>query len=236
MTRRTHLLTGAGAGIGAALARLLVERGDRVVALARTAERAEEMREALPGLHDVRVCDLADLTAVGRVGEELASEHDRLDSVVHSAGVVDLGPVGTLDVEAWQAQLTVNLSAPAVLTSTVLPSVRRAHGTLVFVNSGAGLVANADWSAYAASKHGLRALADALRSEEATHGVRVTTVYPSRTATTMQAKVHLQEGRAYDESQWMQPHSVAASMLHVLDLPADATMTELTIRTSPSPT
>jgi short-subunit dehydrogenase len=98
------------------------------------------------------------------------------------------------------------------------------------VNSSAGLVANAGWSAYAASKFGLRGLADALRAEEAGAGVRVTTVFPSRTATPMQEKVHEQEGRVYDASRWLHSETVVDSVLHVLDLPAEATIPELVLR------
>jgi NAD(P)-dependent dehydrogenase (short-subunit alcohol dehydrogenase family) len=119
---------------------------------------------------------------------------DRIDSVIHAAGIVELGRVGDLPVSAWESQLAVNLTAPAELTRLLLPRVRAARGQVVFVNSGAGLTAHPQWAAYAASKHGLKALADALRGEEAEHGVRVTTVYPGRTATPMQAEVHAQEG------------------------------------------
>jgi short-subunit dehydrogenase len=97
------------------------------------------------------------------------------------------------------------------------------------VNSGAGLQANPAWSAYAASKHGLRALADALRGEEQEHGVRVTTVYPGRTATPMQERVHDQEGKEYDEADWIQPSTVADAIVHVLDLPRDATIPDLRV-------
>jgi NADP-dependent 3-hydroxy acid dehydrogenase YdfG len=98
------------------------------------------------------------------------------------------------------------------------------------VNSSAGLSASAGWSAYAASKFGVRAFADSLRAEEQAHGLRVTTVYPSRTATPMQEKVHAQEGEVYDRDRWIQPETVASSILHVLDLPRDATIPELAIR------
>jgi NAD(P)-dependent dehydrogenase (short-subunit alcohol dehydrogenase family) len=155
---------------------------------------------------------------------------DALDSVVHAAGVVDLGPVADLTTDAWQSQLAVNLVAPAVLTRLCLPAIRAARGTVVFVNSGAGLVAHPGWSAYAASKFGLRALADSLRAEEQEHGVRVTTVYPGRTATAMQQKVHQQEGKDYDASAWIDPATVVDAILHALDVPADATLTDLTIR------
>jgi NAD(P)-dependent dehydrogenase (short-subunit alcohol dehydrogenase family) len=155
---------------------------------------------------------------------------DELDSVVHAAGVVDLGPVAELATDSWIDQLAVNLVAPAALTRAALPALRRRGGTVVFVNSGAGLDAHADWSACAASKHGLRALADSLRAEESGHGVRVSTVFPGRTATPMQEKVHRQEGKQYDAAAWTRPETVAATIRHVLDLPRDATITEVVLR------
>lgn len=223
----THLLTGAGSGIGAVLARTLLDRGDDLVLLARTQERAAELDSAYAGARTV-VADLADAAAVD--GLDLPPS---LDSVVHAAGVVDLGPVAELDVASWQQQLSVNLVAPAALTRVALPALRAARGTVVFVNSGAGLTAHPQWSAYAASKHGLKALADALRGEELEHGVRVSSVYPGRTATAMQQKVHQQEGKAYDASDWITPETVAAAICHLVDLPRDATVPDLVVRPGP---
>jgi len=222
----THLVTGAGSGIGAILADRLVERGDDLVLLARSTERAHDLRADVPGA-TVLVADLADADAVARLADQLP---ERLDSVVHAAGFVELGPVADLPTEAWQEHLAVNLVAPAVLTRICLPALRAAGGTVVFVNSGAGLSAGPEWSAYAASKHGLRALADSLRAEEQGYGVRVTSVYPGRTATPMQQKVHDQEGRPYDAGDWIDPATVAGAILHVLDLPQDATISDLTVR------
>lgn len=220
----THLLTGAGSGIGAVLARRLLDRGDEVLVVARSGERGEELAADLPGATAL-VADLAFPESV-----EALSLPTSLDSVVHAAGVVDLGAVADLSVDAWTTQLRVNLVAPAALTRVALPALRAARGTVVFVNSGAGLVAHPQWAAYAASKHGLRGLADALRAEEAEHGVRVTSVYPGRTATPMQAKVHAQEGKDYDPAAWIRPETVADAILGVLDLPGDATVPDLTIR------
>lgn len=219
-----HLVTGAGSGIGAVLTRRLLSRGDEVVVLARSVQRAEELASDLPGA-EVLVADLARPESV-----ETLALPDALDSVVHAAGVVELGTVAELSIDDWAAQLQVNLIAPAVLTRVALPAVRAARGTVVFVNSGAGLRAHPHWAAYAASKHGLRALADALREEERSAGVRVTTLYPGRTATPMQEKVHRQEGKAYDAGSWIRPETVAEALLHVLDLPRDATIPDLTLR------
>jgi short-subunit dehydrogenase len=222
----THLLTGAGSGIGAVLADRLLERGDELVLVARSTERAHDLRSEIPGA-TVLVADLADADEIAALAHQLP---DRLDSVVHAAGVVDLGPVAELSAAAWQEQLAVNVVAPAVLTRVTLPALRAAHGTVVFVNSGAGLSASPHWAAYAASKHALRALADSLRGEEQEYGVRVTTVYPGRTATPMQQKVHEHEGRPYDAGDWIDPASVVGAILGVLDLAPDATVSDLTIR------
>jgi NAD(P)-dependent dehydrogenase (short-subunit alcohol dehydrogenase family) len=221
---RTHLLTGAGSGIGALLARALLDRGDEVHVVARSERRATELGEQLPGARPL-VADLEHPESV-----ESLRLPERLDSVVHAAGVVALGTVADLSVQDWARQLRVNLVAPAALTRVALPALRAARGTVVLVNSGAGLFAHPQWSAYAASKHGLRALADSLRAEEQPHGVRVTSVYPGRTATPMQEEVHRQEGKAYDASAWIQPQTVVDAVLHVLDLPGDATIPDLTIK------
>jgi NAD(P)-dependent dehydrogenase (short-subunit alcohol dehydrogenase family) len=220
----THLLTGAGSGIGHVLAGRLLERGDELWLLARSPERAHDLRADHPGA-TVLVADLAQPESVE--GLELP---ESLDSVVHAAGVIELGRVADLSVEDWASQLRVNLVAPATLTRVALPALRAGRGTVVLLNSGSGLRANAQWSAYAASKHGLRALADALRAEEQEHGVRVTSVYPGRTATPMQRKVHGQEGREYDAADWIDPETVAATILGVIDLPGDATITDVTVR------
>jgi short-subunit dehydrogenase len=226
----THLVTGAGSGIGRVVAARLLERDDEVVLVARSADRAHDLRAEYPGA-TVLVADLAEAEQVESLAGSLP---DALDSLVNAAGVVDLGPVSELSAAVWEEQLAVNLVAPAVLTRIALPALRAARGTVVMVNSGAGLQAHPGWAAYAASKHGLRALADSLRAEEAEHGVRVSTVLPGRTATPMQEKVHQQEGREYDAAQWIRPETVADTIVHVLDLPRDATIPEIVVRPGPS--
>ncbi|WP_195730322.1 SDR family oxidoreductase [Streptomyces albidoflavus] len=224
----THVITGAGSGIGAAVARRLHERGDHLVLVARDAGRARELAAAHPGAGTL-VADLAD---PDRISWALSHQTlpDRIDSLLHIAGVVDLGTVGELTPKTWRHQIDVNLLAPAELTRHFLPQLRLTHGHVVFVNSGAGLNANGGWAAYAAAKHGLKALADALRQEEQEHGVRVTSVYPGRTASAMQQKIHQQEGKEYDPGRWISPDSVATTLLTALDLPADAVINDVSIR------
>ena len=224
----THLITGAGSGIGAATAKRLSGRGDELVLLARNEKRGAELTAQHPGSRAV-VADLADPAAIASALEGQAVP-ERLDSLIQAAGVVELATVGDLSAMHWRNTIDVNLLAPAELTRVLLPALRATRGHVVFVNSGAGLAAHPLWSAYAASKFGLRALADSLRGEEREHGLRVTSVYPGRTATPMQEKVHRQEGKEYDAADWTDPEWVASMILAALDLPRDAEVTELTVR------
>lgn len=224
----THVITGAGSGIGAAVARRLHARGDDLVLVVRDAGRGKELTAEFPGSRAL----VADLTDPERISWAFSHQSmpEEVDSLLHIAGVVDLGQVGELTPKAWRNQLNVNLMAPAELTRHLLPQLRMSQGHVVFVNSGAGLNANAQWSAYAASKHGLKALADSLRHEEHAHGVRVTSVYPGRTASPMQAKIHQQEGQEYDPARFIDAESVATTILMAIDLPRDAEVNDLTVR------
>jgi NADP-dependent 3-hydroxy acid dehydrogenase YdfG len=224
----THLITGAGSGIGAAVARRLLDRGDELWLLARDAGRAKELAGRYEGARTL----VGDLAEPERLSWALSHQElpERLDSLHHIAGIVELGPVGDTTPKTWNQTLAANLVSPAELTRLLLPQLRLARGHVLFVNSGSGLNAHAEWSAYAASKHGLKALADALRLEEHGNGVRVTSVYPGRTATPMQAKVHSQEGKEYDASRWIAPESVATTILTAIDLPRDAEINDLTVR------
>lgn len=224
--RAAHLVTGATSGIGEEVARRLHERGDALVLVARDEDRAGDLRSAFDGA-TVLVADLADADAVRRLGDDLPGE---LDGVVHSAGTVEVAELSDASTDGLVSTIDVNLTAPMLLTQVVLEPVRRARGTHVFVNSGSGLQAKAGWAAYNASKFGLRGFADALREEEQPHGVRVSSVYPGRTATRMQEVVHGQEGKDYDPQQWIRPETIATEVVRLLDLGRDATVPDVVIR------
>jgi short-subunit dehydrogenase len=221
----THFVTGATSGIGAALARRLHDRGDDLVLLARNDEKAAALADQFPGCRTV-VADLGSPESAA----SLPGLPDRLESVVHSAGVVDVAAVADTDAESLARTVTVDLVAPMLLTRALLEPVRRGRGTHLFVNSGSGLRANLGWASYNAAKFGLRGFADALRQEEQAFGVRVSTVYPGRTATAMQERVHAQEGKEYDATDWIRPDTVVDAILHVLDLGDDATIPDLVVR------
>lgn len=244
----TYFITGATGGIGAAVAELLYERGHSLIITGRSPERLDEAVQALVATpaaqptREIRVTgphrDLAprvrtivlDLAEPQRLEAALAeTDVSTLDGVVHCAGVVGLGTVEELQADDWTGQLLVNVAAPAELTRLLLPALRAAKGEVVFVNSGSGLRAKPGWSAYAASKHALRALADSLRAEEP--ALRVTSVFPGRTASEMQRKVRAQENGEYDPTIYMSAATVASVIVNAMETPRDATVTEISVRT-----
>ena len=219
----TALITGASRGIGRAIAEALAPDHHLLIG-GRDSAAVDAVVAALPSAEPF-VCELTDDTAV----ETAVAGMESLDVLVHSAGGSPLGAVADVGPEVWRDVLAVNLVAPANLTRLLLPALRRASGHVVFINSGAGLTARAGWSAYAASKFGLRALADSLRAEE--NGVvKVTSIHPGRTATAMQRAVREFEGEPFDPKEFLSPEAVAATVRLALDAPTNASIDTLTIR------
>lgn len=236
---RFTIITGAYGGIGQALARRLSDRP--LILHGRNFERLQRLESELDRSEETLLW-AADLTEPELLSDSWArlfdsGETPEISGLVHNAGTVVLGAVSDQSVSDWNDAMDVNLISPAELTRLALPSLRatskRPGGTVVFINSTSGLAANARWSSYAASKWGLRALADALRAEEAPHGVRVSTVYPSRTATTMQESVREMEGLPYVASDYLHPDNIAAAVQQCLDAPEDANVCDVTVRPMP---
>lgn len=227
------LVTGASSGIGAAVARQLARPGRTLHLQGRDAARLDAAAaevHAAGGTAVTHRVDLTDHAAVDAEAARLARDVPRLDALVHSAGVVSLAPVEHAAIADLDWQYAVNLRAPFAFTTALVAALVAARGQVVFVNSGAGQRASPGWSQYAATKFGLRALADAFRAEVADRGVRVTTVYPGRTATPMQAEVHRLEGKHYDADAFATPDDVASSIVHALEMPRSATVPEISVR------
>lgn len=225
---RLALVTGASSGIGRAIALALASDGWELRLLGRDEARLGEAVEAARAAGGPATSQRLDLRDRAALAELSLPEH--LDALVHAAGAIALGTVAEADPADLDRQYEVNLRAPFVLTQRALPALRRARGQVVFVNSGSGLRAKAGWSGYAASKFGLRAVADALREELAGDGVRVASVYPGRTASPMQEAVRRMEGGPYEPDAYLRPEDVAAQVRLLLSLPERASVQDVTIR------
>jgi NADP-dependent 3-hydroxy acid dehydrogenase YdfG len=218
----TALITGAGGGIGSAIATALAPTHTLLLG-GRPSERLDDDVAERLGATTLPL-DLTDTDEIASSCEIV----DELDVLVHSAGLSVPGRVAESSVEEWRATFDVNVFGAVALTLTLLPALRRARGQVVFINSGMGRKASPIMASYSASKFALRAFADSLREDEPE--LRVTTVYPGRTDSTMQRELVAFEGGDYDPAKFLHPDTVAAAVAHALATPPDGHVHEVVIR------
>jgi NAD(P)-dependent dehydrogenase (short-subunit alcohol dehydrogenase family) len=230
-TRPVAVVTGGTRGIGLAIVEDLAHT-HHVVVGGRSESSVASVVGRLPSAEGL-VADLADCSPGGSLEAALialAPRLDRVDVLVHSAGVLRNGSVADAPVSDWTESLTVNVTAVAAGTKALLPALRRAHGLVVTVNSGSGLTASARSGAYCASKFALRALTDALREEERPNGVRVTSLHPGRVDTDMQHELVDFEGAEYDASAYLDVRSVVRAARLAIDAGEDASVDMVSVR------
>lgn len=225
-TVANYLITGVSRGVGHALAGRLLTGGDQVYGVARGPVPAL----ALTGWASL---DLADFDRYPGALAALLAQVTELDGLVHCAGIVRPGRLQEQDSSNFTEQFAVNVTAAAELVRHFLPALRAARGTVVLVNSGSGLNARPPLTAYGASKFALRGYAEALRQEEPS--LRVCTVYPGRIDTSMQQAVRTAERGEYRSAEYLRPDTVADVISWVLDLPPEATVTDVTVRPRSQP-
>jgi NADP-dependent 3-hydroxy acid dehydrogenase YdfG len=227
------LVTGGGSGIGAAIALALAAARARVFLVGRTRQTLQDIAEQARHLGGHARYFLADLgddaelrALIGRLGHDLP----RLDILVQNAGMHLSGTVARAPLANLDQQFRVNLRAPYALVQALLPLLEASQGQVVFVNSSSGLGAKPGTGQYASTKHALKALADSLRAEVNSAGIRVLSVYLGRTASALQKKIHIEENKSYCPERLLQPQDVASVVLNALCLPRTAEVTDVHIR------
>jgi NAD(P)-dependent dehydrogenase (short-subunit alcohol dehydrogenase family) len=216
------VVTGVSRGIGAEVADRLLAAGHQVYGVVRPG------RTRIDGLAGFVEADLAHPEDLDRAVRAFADDLGPIDGLVHSAGIVRGSTLTATSAEDFNAQFTVNVTAVAELTRLFLPGLRRAGGTVVLLNSMSGIVPRTPLAAYGASKFALRSYAESLRLEEPE--IRVSSIYPGRVATDMQAEVRALEQADYRAADYLRPSTVADLIITVLMLPADGVVLDLSLR------
>jgi 3-oxoacyl-[acyl-carrier protein] reductase len=189
---RVALVTGAARGIGKAIALALASAGARVAVNHRTGEgeAVELVREIeAGGRHAYPFCaDVTDADAVEEMVREIARELGPVDILVNNAGIARPVPIDSLRLATWDTTMAVNLRAPFIVASAVLPGMRaRRFGRLVFISSTAARVGGIVGPHYAASKAGLEGLSRAFASSLAREGITSNAIAPALIETEMLA-------------------------------------------------
>ena len=210
------LITGAGSGIGQALALRLAEHAPRLTLVGRRAQPldqvADRVRE-LGGQAQVVTVDLTEPGVPARVVASARAEFGGVDVLVNNAGNVRAGRLEAIEESEILAQIALNLTAPILLTRAALPSLRESDRALVInISSGIGLIAMPFYATYAATKAGIAHFGEALRRELYGEGVHVLTVYPGATSTPMMesSKAGAPEGFEYESPEAVADATVKA--------------------------
>jgi NADP-dependent 3-hydroxy acid dehydrogenase YdfG len=233
LTQHVAVVAGATSDIGRAVCAGLAAAGAQLCLLGRDSSTLQLLAKSVRDITDevfVYPVDFAMDASVTALATQLARDVGRVDVLVHSAGVFEMGSHASAAVADLDHQYWTNVRGPYLLTQALLPLLRACRGQIVFVNSTVGLEARAGVGQYASTQHALRAIADALRAEVNADGVRVLTVYLGRTATARQARIFRLEGRPYAPELLMQPHDVAEMVVAALCLPRTAEVTEIRMR------
>jgi NAD(P)-dependent dehydrogenase (short-subunit alcohol dehydrogenase family) len=202
---RVIAVTGAGDGIGRAVALAAAGCGAELILIGRTVRKLEDVHARIAALQraEASIAPLDLEKAVARDYDQLAAalmqRYQRLDGLVHVAGMLGaLSPIEQYDVPLWCRVLHVNLTAAFALTQVLLPALRASNdASVIFTSSGVGRHPRAYWGAYAVSKAGTEALSQLLAQElAASTGVRVNTLNPGATRTRMRMQAYPAEDAA----------------------------------------
>lgn len=180
MSTKTVLITGAGSGLGRALAVEANRHGHRIILVGR---RDAPLAETAALIRDVMILPADVTTAAGRASIAATVADTGLDILINNAGIVPSGTLETLRDEEIAATLAVNVAAPLSLTRDLLGALSASRGQVVNMGSVFGDIGFPYFSAYSASKFGLRGWSDALRRELAPRGIAVTYLAPRATRT-----------------------------------------------------
>lgn len=178
---KTVLITGAGSGIGRALAVEAARKGFGLILVGRTSDTLEDTK-TLCSTKDIR-CVVADVTHEDGRALVRDAVAGALDILINNAGVLSVGHLANTTDEALERMAATNLVAPMALTRDLLPALRASKGRLVNIGSVFGDIAYPFFAAYSATKFGLRGFSDAMRRELSGSGIGVTYIAPRATRT-----------------------------------------------------
>jgi NAD(P)-dependent dehydrogenase (short-subunit alcohol dehydrogenase family) len=228
------VITGAGRGIGAAIARKLAALGATAVLCARTRSALDSTAEAITrsgGKADVALCDVSDLKAVEALAQHLQQAFGRIDVLVNNAGIGGFGgPLHQLPPTSWDQILNTNLRGVYYMIRSLAPLMIRARsGHIINISSLAGKNALPNGAAYAASKWGLNGLSYSVAEELRGHNIRVSVICPGSVDT------ELSPHTGKDAKKMLQPDDIAHAVAMLVTQAPQSFVSEILLRPAQKP-
>lgn len=216
---KVALITGAGKGIGKAIAVALAIEGVHVGLVARTQKDVQAVSEEIQGLgvkSAYTTADVSNRSEVESAVDQLRNKLGDVDILINNAGTGTFGKFLELEPEVWENQIRVNLFGVYYATRAVLPQmIARRTGDIINISSTAGKTGSANTSAYSASKFAVFGLTESLMQEVRKFNIRVTALAPSTVVTELAHSANLITG---DEERVMHPEDLAELIIAQLKL------------------
>jgi|KBSSwiStaDraftv2_1062776.scaffolds.fasta_scaffold126765_2 NADP-dependent 3-hydroxy acid dehydrogenase YdfG len=230
---RVAVVTGAGRGIGRAIALELVHMGAKVALAARSASELEQTARATGGTPSVVPTDVRKKDDVHKLLDQVASTLGPIDILVNAAGIGLFGNVTQFSDEDYDAILDTNLRSIFMTCRYVLPSMMaRGKGDIVNIASIAGKVGSATRAVYCASKFGVVGFSQSLAEEVRQHGIRVSVICPGSTDTTFSSDPH-REGKS--RGKMLAPSDVAHAVRMLVTQEPNSFISEIILRPTQKP-
>jgi serine 3-dehydrogenase (NADP+) len=226
---KVAVVTGASAGIGAAVAKELSGAGAKVVLTARRADRLEQLAQSLPGESATLPADIADPKTAQRLLDFATERFGRADILINNAGILTLGPIDSVDLDDLSNLIRINFES--VVRSTYLFArafKAQKSGHIINVTSIGAYVNTPMGGVYGGLKHALEAFTTAIRVELGGTGVRVGTIAPGTTDTEILDRMRARGQPTWDQKiESLQPEDVAAAVRFMLEQPQRANVARL---------
>jgi 3-oxoacyl-[acyl-carrier protein] reductase len=229
---KTAIITGAGKGLGKAMALALAAEGVNLGLIARTAEDLQSVQNEIntlyPGISVSQyAADVSDLASVKIAVETIAESLKSVDILINNAGILKMGGILELPIEEWEQAFRVNVFGTYYMVHEVLPfMLNQGKGNIINIASTAGLKGSKDMSAYGASKAAVINLTESLMQEVRKSNIRVTLVNPSTIATEMTLNAKFTDG---NQEKVLQPEDLAFLVVNNLKLPQRAFVKEIAL-------
>ena len=233
-TRKTAVITGATGGLGREISACFIRAGVSVYLLGRNIDSLKSFieSEGLAKNGNIHFCKV-DFNDDGQISETIKSinEEEQVDFLIHGAAFYSYGKFERTDLSDLDRSYKINVRAPYLLTNKLLPKLISADGVIAFINSS---VVNSsgkkNLTNYASTKSALKSMADCIRQEVNSQGVRVITYFLGKVATSMQKKACKYEGIPYKPEKMIQPTDVAKLIYDTATMPNSIEITDLHIR------
>ena len=230
---KVALVTGAGRGIGKAVALSLAQSGCRVILAARTRDQLEEVHREIRDRGGEALVVEGDLTRDEDIQQlvETSRSWGTVDILINNAGWGKRAPVVKGNIDDWDRTFRVNLRAPMILAKMFLPAmIGKGEGAVINISSVSGKTGEGNGAAYAASKFGLIGFTQSLYEEVREHGIKVAVILPGYVDTAL-----IPPNRQLDRSKMIQADDIAQAVNYVLTSPTTCCPVEITVRPQRTP-